>query len=54
MVKALELTFIDSGLSTALLETVANKMSMADSSSHQLDLQVGGKYRLGKEIGSGF
>ena len=27
--------------------------SMADSSSHRLDLRVGGKYRLGKKIGSG-
>jgi casein kinase I family protein HRR25 len=26
---------------------------MADSSSHRLDLRVGGKYRLGKKIGSG-
>jgi len=26
---------------------------MADSSSHKLDLRVGGKYRLGKKIGSG-
>ncbi|KAH9982770.1 hypothetical protein BGW80DRAFT_1162015 [Lactifluus volemus] len=25
---------------------------MADSSSHRLDLRVGGKYRLGKKIGS--
>ena len=53
LVKAQEHTFIDSGLFTALLETMANKMSMADSSSHQLDLWVGGKYRLGKEISSG-
>jgi casein kinase I family protein HRR25 len=26
---------------------------MADNSSHRLDLRVGGKYRLGKKIGSG-
>ena len=26
---------------------------MADPSSHKLDLRVGGKYRLGKKIGSG-
>jgi casein kinase I family protein HRR25 len=26
---------------------------MADSSTHRLDLRVGGKYRLGKKIGSG-
>jgi casein kinase I homolog HRR25 len=26
---------------------------MADGSSHRLDLRVGGKYRLGKKIGSG-
>ncbi len=26
---------------------------MADSSPHRLDLRVGGKYRLGKKIGSG-
>jgi len=26
---------------------------MADTSSHRLDLRVGGKYRLGKKIGSG-
>jgi len=45
LIKALELTFIDSGLFVALIETVANKMLMVDSSSHQLDLEVGGKYR---------
>lgn len=26
---------------------------MADNASHRLDLRVGGKYRLGKKIGSG-
>ena len=26
---------------------------MTDSASHRLDLRVGGKYRLGKKIGSG-
>jgi hypothetical protein len=26
---------------------------MADSNTHRLDLRVGGKYRLGKKIGSG-
>ena len=26
---------------------------MADTGSHRLDLRVGGKYRLGKKIGSG-
>ena len=26
---------------------------MADNSSHRLDLRVGGKYRIGKKIGSG-
>ncbi len=26
---------------------------MADAGSHRLDLRVGGKYRLGKKIGSG-
>lgn len=31
----------------------ATLLSMADSSSHRLDLRVGGKYRLGKKIGSG-
>ena len=30
-----------------------DRHSMADTSSHRLDLRVGGKYRLGKKIGSG-
>jgi len=34
-------------------EETLEQSLMADSSSHRLDLRVGGKYRLGKKIGSG-
>jgi hypothetical protein len=36
-----------------LYPSSSSAFRMADSSSHRLDLRVGGKYRLGKKIGSG-